>query len=188
MPKQIINYDRCYFYKIVCKSLEIQDCYVGHTTDFTTRKCSHKNRCINPSNSKHHYKVYEFIRNHGGWENWNMVLIEECKCDNALEAGKKERFYIEGLKANLNQIIPTRTYTEWQQQNPDKRKAICFRYNEKNRDDINQKCNEYYHKNRDKKLEKLTCPCGGVYCRVACARHLKTQMHIAYMKSLDVLN
>ena len=38
MPKQDINYDITYFYKIVCRDLTIQDCYVGHTTNFRIRQ------------------------------------------------------------------------------------------------------------------------------------------------------
>ena len=42
MPRHPINYDNTCFYKIVCKNLDIHDIYVGHTTDFTTRKTAHK--------------------------------------------------------------------------------------------------------------------------------------------------
>ena len=46
MPRQPINYDNTCFYKIVCKNLDIHDIYVGHTTDFTTRKLHHKHNNI----------------------------------------------------------------------------------------------------------------------------------------------
>ena len=177
MPKQKINYDKCYFYKVVCNDIGIKDCYVGHTTDYTSRKCSHKARCINPLNLKRHYKRYEFIRTHGGWENWSMVLIDQCKCDNALEACKKERSFIEGLKATLNQIIPTRTATERNQINPNIKIEASHRYNEKNREDINRKCNERYHA-----MEKIVCPCGGHYRGNLKQRHEKTMKHVEYVE------
>ena len=38
MPRNKIDYSNTHFYKIVCKDLDVQDFYVGHTTDFRTRK------------------------------------------------------------------------------------------------------------------------------------------------------
>ena len=37
-----MDYSNTYFYKIVCKDLNVTDCYVGHTLNFTKRKCTHK--------------------------------------------------------------------------------------------------------------------------------------------------
>ena len=52
MPRQDINYDNTYFYKIVCKDLNRQDLYVGHTTNFRIRKNGHKTACNNPNAKK----------------------------------------------------------------------------------------------------------------------------------------
>ena len=35
MPKSNCDYSRTVLYKTVCNDLNITDCYVGHTTDFT---------------------------------------------------------------------------------------------------------------------------------------------------------
>ena len=48
MPRTPINYDNVYFYKLVCKDLNVTECYVGHTTNFTKRKNAHKLACNNP--------------------------------------------------------------------------------------------------------------------------------------------
>ena len=42
MPSKAINYDNTHLYKIVCKDLDITDMYIGHTTDFASRKSRHK--------------------------------------------------------------------------------------------------------------------------------------------------
>ena len=47
MPLKEINYDETHFYRIVCRDLNVKDCYVGHTTDFYSRKCRHKSNCNN---------------------------------------------------------------------------------------------------------------------------------------------
>lgn len=91
MPVKPIDYSKTHFYKIVCKDLSITDCYVGHTAQWTKRKCEHKRRCCNPQHEKHHYKVYQYIRENGGWENWDMILIDTLPFDNNLQARAKER-------------------------------------------------------------------------------------------------
>jgi len=45
----------------------IKDCYVGSTSNFKVRKWDHK-RLSSDENSK--FKIYETIRNNGGWNNW----------------------------------------------------------------------------------------------------------------------
>ena len=104
MPRKAIDYSNTHFYKLVCKDTNIADCYVGHTTEFTKRKHHHKTRCCNPNNSKHHYKVYKFIRENGHWDNWEMILIETRKCENNLEARRIERELTEQIKPSLNMI------------------------------------------------------------------------------------
>ena len=42
MPRKEIDYSKTVIYKIVCNDLNVKDVYVGHTTDFTKRKASHK--------------------------------------------------------------------------------------------------------------------------------------------------
>jgi hypothetical protein len=60
--------------------------------------------------------VYQFIRANGEWENWDIVLIEkviDCKDNENLH--KRERHYIESLKAELNKQIPLRTKKEYKE-------------------------------------------------------------------------
>ena len=76
MPKTPIDYSKCLIYKIVCNDLNVTDLYVGHTTDFSVRKNLHKNDCNNEKGVKYNLKIYQSIRANGGWENWNMVLVE----------------------------------------------------------------------------------------------------------------
>ena len=42
MPKSNCNYSKTSIYKIVCNDLNITDCYVGNTTEFTKRKSDQK--------------------------------------------------------------------------------------------------------------------------------------------------
>ena len=38
MPLNEIDYSKTMFYRLVCKDLEVSDFYIGHTTDFKSRK------------------------------------------------------------------------------------------------------------------------------------------------------
>ena len=57
--------------------------YVGHTTDFTRRKCNHKKACENIKDKGHHLYIYQVIRENGHWENWEMLEIETRCCENS---------------------------------------------------------------------------------------------------------
>ena len=100
MPKIEIDYSNTIIYKITCKDPNILDVYVGHTTNFVQRKHAHKQSCINNKSSNHKCKLYEVIRNNGGWINWDMEIIHFCNCADHYEARKKEQEYFELLKAN----------------------------------------------------------------------------------------
>ncbi len=137
MPKKCVNYSKTIMYKIVCNDLSITDCYVGHTTDFIRRKQRHKSYCNEYSNFSH-LRVYQSICANGGWNNWSMIEIEKYPCNDINEATARERYWFEILKANLNCVIPNRSWKE--------------RY-EENKDHIAQKHKEWKEKNKEKRRE-----------------------------------
>jgi len=103
MPKDNIDYSKTIIYKITCKDENINDIYVGHTTNFVKRKCLHKYACTNLDNK---LKIYHIIRQNGGWENWDMTEIAMYNCKNKTEARLKEQQHYEDLNANLNSCPP----------------------------------------------------------------------------------
>ena len=187
MPRQPINYDNTCFYKIVCKNLDIHDIYVGHTTDFTTRKLHHKNNSNNAN--KNNIYVYRFIRDNGGWDNFDMILIERTKCEDILDAKRKERKYIEDMHATLNSCLPSRTPKEmveykrnWHIENKER-----LSHNKKEtyinqREVILEKAKNYYKENTDKckewKSGIVKCECGLTYTNSNKARHFKSKNHL----------
>ena len=118
MPRKPIDYSNTIIYKIVCKDPIITDCYVGHTTDFVKRKSLHKSDCNNEKSKKYNYYVYQFIRDNGGWDNWDMIQIEKACCNDSNEACKRERHHIELLGASLNKNVPGRPRQETQAGRP----------------------------------------------------------------------
>jgi hypothetical protein len=106
MPKNEIDYSNTIIYKITCKDTNVNDVYVGHTTNFVQRKHAHKQSCINIKSLNYKCKVYEVIRNNGGWENWSMKIINFFNCRDHYEARQKEQEYFVLLNATLNSIEP----------------------------------------------------------------------------------
>ena len=113
MPRKEIDYSKTVIYKIVCNDLNIKDCYVGHTTEFTKRKNAHKFNSSREASKTANMRVYQTIKSHGGWDNWTMIEIEKFPCKDGNEARSKERFWYEQLNASLNMCKPLKTTEEY---------------------------------------------------------------------------
>ena len=197
MTKKPIDYSKSCIYKLCCRDTNITDCYVGSTTNFRTRKWQHKSYCNKEDNKAYNRKVYQFIRDNGGWNNWDMVLIEKVNVNDGYELHKQERKYIEELNSTLNCCIPTRTMKEWCENNKEKLKE----YRENNKDKITEikkewcennkekikkwkkeyyennkeKLKEYRENNKDRLKEKIECPiCNSIVRKYSLKRHQKT--------------
>ena len=188
MPLHSIDYSNVCFYKIVCKDINITDLYIGHTTDFTRRRWQHKSTCLNPDNSQHNSRIYSFIRENGGWDNWDMILIDRCSCRDSLEAKQKERNLIEILSANLNTNIPSRSKKEsfinWYSINKEHHYAKSKEYKEQHKEQIVEQQREYRIKNKEqlkmRQNTKCVCECGGRFTISNKAKHYKSEMHQAF--------
>lgn len=143
MPKIPADYSKTVIYKLCCLDPSINEIYIGHTTNFTKRKNQHK---ISINNEKNNFRVYTFIREHGGWENWKMIQIEEINCNNKREAEAVEHEWIEQLGATLNSVMPHAMCKE---------QPEIYKHNwyEEKKDYILEKAKDYYEENKEKKLE-----------------------------------
>ena len=144
-----INYSAVIIYKLCCKDVEVTEIYVGHTTNFKQRKKGHKGACTNEDDKSYNTYVYKFIRDHGGWINWDMIQICCIECLDKRDAESKERAYIEQLGAKLNKCIPTRTKTEYYSNNKE-HIALCSKeYYSNNKEQIALCNKEYKSKNKE---------------------------------------
>jgi predicted GIY-YIG superfamily endonuclease len=71
--------------------------YIGSTKDLKNREKSHKSTC-----KKSNLKVYQYIRDNGGWKNFIMYPIYEMEYKDELELRQYEQKYIDQYKPNLN--------------------------------------------------------------------------------------
>tara|TARA_R110002074_G_scaffold368394_1_gene542865 strand:- start:1 stop:432 length:432 start_codon:yes stop_codon:yes gene_type:complete len=116
------NYQKSIIYKLCCKDTDIKEIYIGATTNFRRRKCEHKYCCSNTKKLLVYNSFkYQFIRNNGDWENWDMIQIKEVSVNSKLELDAEERKVIEELKPILNRQIPSRTLQEWYKDNKEKK-------------------------------------------------------------------
>jgi len=106
MPKTAIDYSNTIFYKIRCKNPDVKDVYIGHTINFVERKRAHKHSCTYENNSNYNCKVYNVIRQYGGWDSWKMEIIAFHECEDQYAARKLEQKYFEEHNATLNSIEP----------------------------------------------------------------------------------
>lgn len=86
-------------YSLSCKDANIKDLYIGSCKDFKLRQYSHKQDCNCIKRKGYNRKVYKFIRENEGWDNFNMTILEYCKEEQLKELEQK---YIEELKPTLN--------------------------------------------------------------------------------------
>ena len=96
------DYSKTIIYKIECKDVNIKDVYIGQTTNFINRKAVHKIRCNHNNNPKYYYKIYECMRNNGGFNNWDIIKLENYNCNNLKEAINREKYYMNLLNPTLN--------------------------------------------------------------------------------------
>ena len=173
----MVNYRDIVIYKISCKNLEIESNYIGSTTDFERRKREHKSAYYNINSKMHNYKLYKFIRENGGWDNFDVMMIEKYPCDSKLQAHQRERHWIEEFNSDLNCYIPSRPLSESQQL-----------YKIRNREIILKKAKEYRQNNAEWISEKISaraiCVCGCELTKRHIPRHLKSEKHLELMRNI----
>ena len=100
------DYAKTQIYKIVSKDSNITNFYIGSTTNWTKRKQNHKKCCNNENDKNYNLQIYQIIRQNGDFENFDMILIEDYPCENKREAEKREQYWKELLKPDMNMINP----------------------------------------------------------------------------------
>jgi len=179
MPKIPVDYSKTIIYKIE----HIDDdslVYVGHTTNWDNRKYMHKFNCINNKSSHYNCKLYQMIRENGGWDAFKMIEVEKFNCNDKREAETRENEVIKKLKASMNTNKSYVSKEEEKQDNQD--------YYIKNKERIIEQHKEYKKKNREKIRasfrEKLKCDCGCEITQYHLKRHQQSIKRIDLMKKL----
>tara|TARA_R110000803_G_scaffold202070_1_gene267046 strand:- start:43 stop:645 length:603 start_codon:yes stop_codon:yes gene_type:complete len=194
------DYSKGFIYKLCCKDVNIKEIYIGSSLNYKSRKKAHKStiNCIT-ARGYNTYK-YQFIRNNGGWDNWDMIEVKKYPCNDKRELEAEEDKIMRELKASLNgkNVI----------YNDEDQKLRDHLYYMKNRDVIIKKSKDYYDKNKNpiKKIRqqkelkdmtssdkyyqlnkqkikanqsiKIICECGREIRRCQKSIHIKTKIHL----------
>ena len=192
MPKNPIDYANGLQYKIVCKDPAITDCYNGSTCSLKDRKSEHKKRCNNPNYKHYNLKVYRFIREHGGWDNWTFIQLELYPCNSKPELVLREQYWFDILKPTLNSYSPTldvqkmkNNRVAYEATHIEEIKKNKAEYFEQNKEELLSKMKEYAITHKDeiatRKKVKVTCECGCVTTKYELPRHRRNTKHLNLM-------
>ena len=144
------DYSKCVMYQIRCNDPSITGKYIGSTCNFNKREVGHKYSCNTINGPRYNFKVYTYIRDNGGWENWKMEIISQFPCNSKADKLVEEGRIIRELKPILNMRIPGRTKKNWRKDNPDKVKAFLKKYWVDNREKIKIYQQKYQVDNKEK--------------------------------------
>ena len=145
MPRKPIDYSKGLIYKIESNGTVY---YIGSTTDFTRRKSQHKTNCNNTNNKNHNIKIYKFIRENGGWDEFNMILIENYKCNDSNELRAREQHWFNEFKPTLmNGKFPARTVVQYKLDNKVEISIKRAKFRQDNKAEISIIGAKYYQDN-----------------------------------------
>jgi len=162
--------------------------YIGSTRDFKQRKIHHKYNFFNDTCKAYNRKLYQSIRENGGWDAVEIKPIEEYECETSIQARMREQFWVREYNATLNMIRAHRTEEEHKQSQREsnaKYRAVNREYYAEYYAAHPEYYAEYYAANRDAikqhQREKIQCDCGATICRGAKFYHLKSKRHIDHL-------
>ena len=191
MGKGKKDYSKSLIYKLCCNDTNIKQIYIGSTTNFRGRKNTHKSDCNNKNGVAYNEKKYVFIRENGGWDNWDMVLIEYYNATDIRDLKKRERYWYDLLNSSLNTYKPYITLEETKEnlkENYENNRERVKEYYKNNRDKKLQYQKEYYEKNKEKnnesQKEKYKCHiCNKELTIGNKARHEKSKYHLKFINA-----
>ena len=170
------NYNESTIYKLCCLDTTIEEIYIGSTIDFRHRKSNHKKDYNNLKKNK----VYQFIRDNGGWDNWDMILIAKVNCNDRLELRKKEREYMEEYKPSLNMVIAHQDKEEKKEYHKEWYKTNKLKVLTQQKERYETKKEEIHEKAK----VKVYCECGSIVRKDTILRHYKTKKHINFIDTI----
>jgi len=161
--------------------VELENIYIGSTTNFRMRKFQHKDSSNNINSIEYNQSKYQYIRNNGGWDNWKMVWIEDYPCKSKRELLLRED---EVMLQYQNRLNKKKAHTT-DEEKKEKEKEYKKKHYQNNREKLKEDVKQYRQANREKIAEKkkeiIKCDiCGCESSRTHLARHkksLKCQSH-----------
>ena len=89
---------RITFYQLLCKDRKVLDSYVGMTSSIDRLFSRFLTRYNEPR------KLYQIIKAHGGWNNWEVKVLEEGAFNTYKEALLRKKHWFDALQPSMNAI------------------------------------------------------------------------------------
>lgn len=94
-----------YIYKIYHKNyIKYPKFYIGGTTNIEKRIVDHKYNTKKEDSKKYNYKLYRYIRKHGGWKNFTYHVLNIHEYTKISETRRIEQQYQDLMNPGLNSI------------------------------------------------------------------------------------
>ena len=140
--------------------------YVGKTCNFNERKRNHKYNARNYVEKYKNVRLYQSIKENGGWDNWKMIEIHKTDNITYRQAEAIEEDYRVKLDAKLNMV---RSYIT-KEQEIERNKEFKAKQ---------------YQQIKEAMSEKIICECGREICLGSLRRHMKTNVHKYIISHMD---
>lgn len=138
--------------------------YIGSSKNFKNRMKCHKSNCYNENQKAYNYFIYQYIRQHGGWDAFTKEIIHTCEVADDTEQRKVEQEWIKNNECKLNIYKSYETEEERKERKKQYRQANIERFKERGK-------------------QKITCECGSVFRNRDTTHHKRTKKHIQFMEA-----
>lgn len=157
------SYQNGKVYQLTCLDPSVTDIYVGSTILVTLSKRFQHHKDSAKRNPDR--KVYKFILNNGGFENWRVIIIEKFPCKSKIELIAREDYWMKHKNASLNSIpayinekdkkqLSIARSATYRNNHLDEARIRGKEYRSNNKDLVLQNKKEYYEKNKDHVISK----------------------------------
>ena len=133
-------------YLIKHKTCDDKKVYIGSTTNLKKRINKHRYDCNNEKSKNYNLKLYQYIRENGGFNEYEFIILECYVCNFKHELYDREDDYIKIYPNNLNTQRAYLTGCEYKKKNKERNKKY---YNE-NKENENMRHKKYRDENKDK--------------------------------------
>lgn len=86
----------------IINHIDSLNCYIGSTKNFKKRIFQHKKASRNRTKKIYHSRLYRFIRDNGGWDKFEIKILESYPCDSLKDGHNIEFDYIDQMSPTLN--------------------------------------------------------------------------------------
>ena len=147
-------------HKLDCNDENI---YIGSSCNFNKRKIQHKTSCNNESDTKYNLNIYKYMRDNGGYDNFEFSILRLCEDEDKAERHQLEQSFIDVHRPTLNtnnaKGLNLEKKKEWLEVNKEKIKK--------------------------RKVEKIVCDCGSIVSHTNFATHKRSKKHLQNLEKLE---